>query len=392
MRRLIAYTILILTIGFSSTSQAQQTLFETMTHDDLDREYILYVPEMYTGETAVPLVFNFHGVTQFNDSFMNLADFRPLADSANFIVCYPQGTVHNGFTHWNVGTSEVDDIGFIDAMIDEIIAGFNVDATRIYSTGYSNGAYLSYMLASELSPRFAAIAPVKGKMSAELISECNCEHQMPVLAINNTNDFMVSYYDAPSVDEVVSYWAGFNSCDETADTTQISDIDPDDNIDVERIIFTDGDYGVNVELIKIIDNSIGWGHDYPVSNSQDPWYFDSPTEIWEFFSRYDINGLIGATEVENSNDLIINKFELADNFPNPFNPSTTIKYSLIETKHVSLSIYSIDGSLVDVLVNGVQQAGNHKMTFDGSNLASGVYFYQLKTAESSVSKKMILIK
>jgi polyhydroxybutyrate depolymerase len=392
MQKLLSYILLTLSFGLATTSYAQQTLNETIIHDSLEREYILYIPEIYTGEIAVPLVFNFHGLTQYNDAFMNQSDFRTFADSANFIVCYPQGTVHNGFTHWNVGTSEVDDIGFTNAMIDAIISGYNVDTTRVYSTGYSNGAYMSYLIACELSQRFAAIAPVKGKLTEEMVSNCLCEHQMPVLAFNNTNDFMVSYNDDISVEAVIDFWVDFNSCNLNPTITELPDIYPNDNIGVEHIVYTDGDNGVNVELIRENDNSGGWGHNYPASSLDQPWYFDAPTEIWNFFSKYDINGLINQSAVGGSTDPAIQKFDLTENFPNPFNPSTTIKYSIPETGHINLTIFNINGSLVDVLLNGIQQAGSHEITFDGSTLVSGTYFYQLQTVEGSICKKMILVK
>jgi len=347
---------------------------------------------MYSGESPAPLVLNFHGWTQINDDFMTLSDFRPFADTSGFILVYPQGAVSNGFTHWNVGTSNVDDIGFTNAMLDQIISGYNIDTTRVYSTGYSNGGYMSYYLASVLSHRFAAIAPVKGKMNEIMYSEFNCEHQMPILAINNTADIMVSYYDDPAVDVGINHWVEYNHCESDPDITELPDIFPNDGIEVERIVFSNGDNGSNVEMIRENDSNVGWGHDYPTSDAQNLWYFDSPTEIWEFFSRYDINGLIEPSGIEGPKDHVIGKFELSANYPNPFNPSTTIKYSIPRTDFFTLSIYNVKGSLIDVLMNGVQQSGSHEVTFDGSKLASGVYLYQLKSVDQSVTRKMLLIK
>jgi hypothetical protein len=91
------------------------------------------------------------------------------------------------------------------------------------------------------------------------------------------------------------------------------------------------------------------------------------------------------------------KFELADNYPNPFNPETTIEYSIAKNDNVILNVYDINGQLVRTLVNRTMNIGSHKASFNGRDdaglpLSSGVYFYQLQSGGQSVTKKMILIK
>ncbi len=94
----------------------------------------------------------------------------------------------------------------------------------------------------------------------------------------------------------------------------------------------------------------------------------------------------------NENRTLPNGFRLYQNYPNPFNPITTIKYSLANTSHVELNIYNILGQKVKTLVNRVQHKGLYVYTFDASQLASGLYFYRLKTKQSISVKKMILLK
>ena len=86
------------------------------------------------------------------------------------------------------------------------------------------------------------------------------------------------------------------------------------------------------------------------------------------------------------------KFTLSQNFPNPFNPSTTINYSLEETGNIKLEIYNVLGELVQVLKNEVQKAGSHSVNFNASAFSSGVYFYKLTSGKGHMSKKMVLIK
>ena len=87
-------------------------------------------------------------------------------------------------------------------------------------------------------------------------------------------------------------------------------------------------------------------------------------------------------------------YQLAQNYPNPFNPSTTIEYTLKTAGNVSLRIYNSVGKLVETLQNGYENEGNHKVVFDSQNLAlaSGVYYYQIKTNDYNQTKKMVLLK
>jgi hypothetical protein len=83
---------------------------------------------------------------------------------------------------------------------------------------------------------------------------------------------------------------------------------------------------------------------------------------------------------------------LWQNYPNPFNPSTTIKYALPSRSHVTLSVYSTLGQIVRELVNGDVEVGYHEVKFDGSGLASGVYFYRMQAGSFVQAKKLLLLR
>ncbi|MDZ7764517.1 MAG: T9SS type A sorting domain-containing protein [Melioribacteraceae bacterium] len=85
-------------------------------------------------------------------------------------------------------------------------------------------------------------------------------------------------------------------------------------------------------------------------------------------------------------------FELMQNYPNPFNPTTKIEYSLPNSGKVLLKIFDALGQTVEVLVNDIQSAGSYSVNFDGSNLSSGVYIYQLQYNNQQITKKMNLVK
>ncbi|MBI5727621.1 MAG: T9SS type A sorting domain-containing protein [Ignavibacteriales bacterium] len=98
------------------------------------------------------------------------------------------------------------------------------------------------------------------------------------------------------------------------------------------------------------------------------------------------------TAVDKSEDFNVHDFDLYNNYPNPFNPSTEITYNLSSSGNVNLSIFDLNGNKIETLANGYQQAGKHSITFNAGKLASGTYFYTLNNGSRSLSKKMIVLK
>ena len=159
---LVAFTLLYL----STVGMAQTTITGTIKHDGLIRDYRLYIPKNFDSKKAVPLVFNFHGLTSNAQQQEFYGDFRGIADTAGFLLVHPTGTVSKtaGVPFWNVGLAvgeSVDDVGFVEALIDSLQLKYTIDPNRIYATGMSNGGFMSYFLACS-SLRFAAIASVTG--------------------------------------------------------------------------------------------------------------------------------------------------------------------------------------------------------------------------------------
>jgi len=98
------------------------------------------------------------------------------------------------------------------------------------------------------------------------------------------------------------------------------------------------------------------------------------------------------TDVESEESGIVNSYKMFNNYPNPFNPTTNIQYQVPEFSHVSLKIYDLLGREVADLVNEQQVAGSYNVQFDGLDLASGIYFYQIKAGSFIDTKKMMLLK
>ena len=263
----------------------------TIVHGDLMRVYLMYIPESYSENTPAPVMLVFHGNGGNMDSFMVYADMRPLAESEGFILIYPQGSVLDGeSTHWNPllpsegNKSDVDDLGFVETLLDTVSVNINVDETRVYATGYSNGAGFVYGLACYLSAKIAAVVPVSGLMYLEMTDNCNAVHPTSVAVFNGTEDFIRPYDGYPGyfmpVEDAVGYWTGHNELTSPATFDSFST----DGLTVERSVYSDGTNGASVSLFKVIGGGHVW-FDLELDGAQ------LNRLIWDFVSQFDTNGL-----------------------------------------------------------------------------------------------------
>ena len=360
-------TVILLFTGFVFSSSAQQTINASITHDGIERDYILYVPEIYDGSTAVPLVLNFHGFGSGASQQMFYGDFRDIADTEGFLLVHPEGTTLIGNQFWNVGfpglSSTIDDVGFTEALIDELATLYTIDLNRVYATGMSNGGFMSFLLACQLSEKIAAVASVTGSMTQDTFDDCNAQLPTPVLQIHGTEDDVVSYNEnnlSLPIPDVISYWVDHNNCETTPTTTTLPDVDVSDGSTIEYSVYEDGDNGITTEHMKVI----GGGHTWPGSvlnsagTNQD---IDASMEIWLFFSRYDINGLLSTDDYENRHVSI---------YPNP--TQSKINLSLNYAKEVHYKLFSPLGKQ---LMTGTITSGNEEI--DISHLPSNIYFLKV---------------
>lgn len=281
-------------------AKSQETINDTITFDSLRRSFILYVPANYNSNTPTPLVFNFHGWTSNANEQMFYGDFRKIADTAGFIIVHPLGTPDTaGLNYWNANWGgEVDDIGFTKAMIDSISEDYSINLDRVYSTGMSNGGFMSFTLACEISEHFAAIASVTGSMNYNTISTCSPQHPIPVLQIHGTKDAIVPYSESlyMPINSILNYWIEHNNCDSIPTKTLISNINETDNSTAEHYKYSNGDNDVSVEHYKIINGAHTWPG-APIAFGTTNYDIDASEKIWQFFSKYDINGLINPSSI-----------------------------------------------------------------------------------------------
>ncbi len=281
--------------------------------DSLNRTFKIHLPPFYNKSLQLPLVIVLHGRGGNGKSMILITrkGFNKLADKDGSIVVYPDGIELN----WNDGRMDeeandrahrenIDDVGFISALIDFMIKNYNIDKKRVYITGLSNGAIMAYRLACELSEKITAIAPVDGNIPYLISGECCPSRPVSVLAINGINDPLVPFeggeiYSAShrvklgkvlSVDESIEFWINRDKCSITPVVTEEPDRDPRDGTRVTRKQYINEIDGTEVVLYAIN----GGGHTWPGGIQYEPvWIIgktcrdiDANEVIWTFFKKH----------------------------------------------------------------------------------------------------------
>ena len=288
---------------------AQQQINKTMIHDGNVREYILYIPASYDGSTSYPVLFSFHGGGGTSSDFINTNDMRPIADTAGFIAIYPQAAIDpddGSFSWLHKAPTTHNDVFFIEAIIDTLSTQYMIDDNRVYACGYSEGGIFSYELGCRLNNRIAAFSSVSGSMLVDAFRDsyydlgfCSPVHPTAVLLIPGTNDMsphstysgFQPYY--MSADDITTYWSNYNNTDINPIISQLPNINTSDGSTVERRVWENGDNCVSVEELKVI----GGDHDWPGTwGNMD---IIASVEVWNFVSKFDINGLIDCNTTNN---------------------------------------------------------------------------------------------
>lgn len=275
----------------------------------LQRTYYIHIGSSYDKTSPTPLLIALHGGGGTGQGMIKLAGFNAIADRENFIVVYPDGFEK----HWNDGRGvqryraqkqNVDDVGFISALIDHLSTELNIDAKRVYVTGISNGAMMSHRLGCELSQKVAAIAPVAGNIPVNMASVWAPSRPVSVLIINGTEDPLVPWAGGEvhleplelgqvlSVEDTVKFWVDSDKCTLLPLVTQLPDKDPSDGTRVRMETYGGCQDGSEVVLYAVEGGGHTWPGGLPYSpesvigrTSRD---FNASEVIWQFFKEHPI--------------------------------------------------------------------------------------------------------
>ena len=198
---------------------------DTITSDGLQRTFLLHLPPSY-GRQPQPLVINYHGYTQTTQIFANYTQMATEANSAGFILVYPQG--EDNPTTWNAGignqgpTGDANDVQFTQDLLSYLAKNYCVDTHRIYVTGYSIGGGMAYRVACNLSTQIAGLATVEGAFYTAP-DGCHPAHPVPVLEIHGQADRYAPYTGNPpmlmaSVQDYLNGWLGWDQCSSVTQT------------------------------------------------------------------------------------------------------------------------------------------------------------------------------
>lgn len=300
MRRLV-FTLLLMLAPWGAGA-ADQTV--DVSYGGLDRSYLLHLPNPLPNN-PMPLVVVLHGGGGNAENVAHMTGFDAAADHNGFIVVYPNGTGGSsrffglfgrpGMLTWNAGTccgyahdNNVDDVGFIRAVVTQVLKDNGADSKRIYATGISNGGMMAYRLACEASDLFAAIAPVS---AVQEVAACKPEHPVSVFHIHGAKDENVPLEggigrkalekeNRAPVQQTIDFWAKQDQC-----TVTLHSNEPD-------ISMTN--YGgctdrTDVQYFVIADGGHSWPGGERVSRLLDPpsQAMHATADIWEFFSHHE---------------------------------------------------------------------------------------------------------
>ncbi len=204
----------------------------TLDHQGRARTYTVHVPTGVSGTEPVAVVFDLHGAYGNAGQQQQMSGWQAVADEEGFLVVYPNGI--DGF--WNVddtccgtaGTEQIDDVGFVRAMIDTLNAQTCIDRQRIYASGFSNGGGLAHRIGCDAADIIAAIAPVATDLRTQ---PCNNARPISMLEVRGLRDSLEPYeggivgppggqYDSPGAQGSLQLWADLNQCTGTPTATE----------------------------------------------------------------------------------------------------------------------------------------------------------------------------
>jgi len=313
MRKHIFFLSLVLIIFVSLNGQS---FTESIYIDGVERTYIVHLPpDASTGMQDMPLVLNFHGLGSNATQQEFYTEMNGVADYFNFIVVYPDA-IDNA---WDVGflIDSPTDVPFVEKIIDKMYFDHQIDVSKVYSCGMSNGGFFSYRLACEIPERIAAIASVTGSMLISEMNNCTTDNKMPVMQIHGTADSTVLYDGTAytsSIEALMAFWAQKNACDTTLTIEDVPDVITSDACTAQ--IYTYNSCEKQTVLYKVDEGGHTWPGgaidlDAGLTNRD----VIASTEIWNFFNQFEIENPI-IPQTTNVEEHLNNNYSLKinDNF------------------------------------------------------------------------------
>lgn len=349
-----ATSLLLLSLFTCYSAQGQTNLTDSFVHQTYERQFMVHFPPNFDTSSQRALVVSLHGGSGNMVNAQGFSQLNPVADQNDFVIAWPQGygIAPPGFS-WADGRntsadqSGIDDVGFIDRLIDLLVTRYNIDTNRIFICGFSNGGFMVQRLACELPERFAAMASLGASMDILRYQNCNPSRPIPMAFFNGTADPAVPYGGGPmqnpqvtpivAVETAVQYWVNHNGCQTVNPVVALPDIFPTDNSTAELYQYSNCDCNADVVFYKLINGGHTWPGVYVASQeavlgntNRD---INGSDELWTFFnahSRCDLT--VGLDELSSPTSLTL--------YPNPTSGDISLSdYSRVQR----IELYDLSG-------------------------------------------------
>lgn len=341
------------------------------TWQGMQRNYIVRMPSEHDG--SVPVVFFLHGLGDNCSHYDQEFNFSQLANEYGWAIVVPEARNLGVGNMWNVGmiSSDVDDVGFLMALLDSLTVQYQLDPDSVFFTGFSMGGFMTHRMAIKHGDRINACAPVSG-LIANAQASLTPVAPVRMLHIHGTNDEMVCYNGGSytfnmtlglGVDAIMDYWQNANGCtgNPTIDTL------PDLKNDGLRFIRYSYNCGTDLQLLKVVGGTHNWYHS---SDQYDVGYKDV---IYEFFSGHSLPTHVPVRETGH-----------LQVWPNPTNGTLNIQIPDSDSPVNDIQIYDVFGKLVDVVIGANDYLPLQTTQIDMSRFPDGVYFVQAGNAVTKV--------
>jgi polyhydroxybutyrate depolymerase len=387
--------ILIIIILSNNTLFGQANIVDSIAHQSYQRKYTVHTPTGYSNSTPVPLILMLHGGGGTMTNAQGFTNLNAVSNTNGFLAVYPQGygIIPSGGFSWadGRGTSAdiaaIDDLGFIDKLLDTLIANYSVDTTKIYICGFSNGGFMTQRFACQQNKRFAAMASLGSIMDTTLFTNCIPTRPIPILFMLGTADPFIPYYGGPmigsgpappiiGIDTLIHFWKQNNNCKTTTSPINIPDINVTDSSTVSVFNFTNCSCNANISFYKIN----GGGHTWPgveipsyeIIAGQTNEDIQASEELWNFFKVHQLcNSTIGINEQTTKPKIKI--------YPNPAMSELNITISINDNIEIEIS-----NLLGQTLIKKQDQT-----CIDISALTKGMYIITITQGENKQTKQFI---
>ncbi|MEI6765733.1 MAG: T9SS type A sorting domain-containing protein [Bacteroidota bacterium] len=382
MRKALLLFILAI-VFFCSETQALWTN-KTMMFGGISRSYRVYQSVNYNASVPASLIIALHGLGDDMNNFSGIG-LNYIADTANIICIFPQAIVDPllGSSAWNSGAgymgytlnAGINDIGFINALIDTAIAKYAIDIHRVYLCGFSMGGFMTERMALQSNTRIAAFGSMSGTIG-NMLTNLNPGRHVPIIHFHGTSDSTVYYSGnlyGMDAEALISFWVGNNACDTTPVTFSFPNT-ANDSITVERYQYSSGTLESEVWFYKMI----GASHTLLFQPTND---ITEVMEMWQFFRRHTLATAGIPVQANPETDVQI--------YPNP--ASTFVNVNLPEgsNEHFTLDIYNVQG----VKVSSEQMTGTSNIiNVSDQGFASGMYFFRISGNGMNCAQKVLIKK